>query len=121
MRIFSRLTKKKFINFISISVLPLLLTSCASQSISYLSKEDISSPSFDNYKSKTLSHSNYGALKVKNSDNPYEKGRVIMLNRKGNKYYSETLFRKNKETRYFISLGLDYSERNPLVGFRVEY
>ena len=95
------------------------LTACGN--MSYLSTDDVSTSQFDDYKSGIRSYSNYGAVQLTENNNPYDEGRIMMLNRSGDQYYAETLVHKSKKTKYFMSVGLDYSERQPMLGLRIEY
>lgn len=94
---------------------------CKHYEVDYLSQKDIQNSTFDKYKSKVHTPSNYGALRFNTNNNPYDEGRVLMLNRQGSHYYTETLVHKSKDRRYFLSVGADSDEKAPMFGFRVEF
>jgi hypothetical protein len=97
------------------------MVGCHHYDAAYLSKKEIQKTSFDEYKARNSGGKNYGAIQLRMNNNPYDEGRMLMLNRKGSQYYAETLVGKNKDTRYFMSAGADSRENMPTLGFRMEF
>lgn len=129
---------KKSCHIYLASVMALLLGACSN--VDYISREDLKNSKYDGSKSVLTKSTDYGAFKfkkkkiqksnlnddVQDAQNLYfneekDDGRLYILQKKKGAYQIETKFYENKNKSYFFSLGLDYKNKAPRVGFRLEF
>lgn len=113
---------KRRLSVVYIAMLSLGLTACSSFDVSYIERKDLKDdPKFLEVKSNTRELGKYGAIKLKEADKEDGESRLFLLDKKDGAYMAETMVTKGLSSKYFFSFGLDYRNRTPRVGFRVEF
>lgn len=91
--------------------------------MAYHTREDVKQPHFTKHQSQTREIKNLGALtftKVGDKNSDVEE-KVFLLQRAGGAYLTETKIHQSYNHSYFLSVGVDYKEKIPMMGFRVEF
>lgn len=99
-------------------------SACNTVDVSYISREEIKSVSFAQEKPQYFEKKpmSLGALRFTSKDaKEGDPGQIFLLQRKKNVYMFETKVKDDGKKRYFFSAGIDYKEKTPAVGFRVEF
>ncbi len=89
---------------------------------SYVSRKDLASEPLylvgaPSYKRGTT----YGAIMFREKDANQGEGRLFVISRNKGIYQAETMLKKTESVKYYFSLGIDYKQKTPAVGFRMEF
>lgn len=100
------------------------VSACNTVDLSYISRDEIKQEAFapemaSYFEKKPM---NFGAIRLSSSDaKEGDPGQIFVLQRRKSVYMFETKVRDTGDTRYFFSAGIDYKNKTPAVGFRVEF
>jgi hypothetical protein len=98
------------------------IVACGTNNIHYIAREDLDSdPLYMLNESDMVKPKNYGALKLQKNDMELDEGNLYILQKKKGIYQAETMIHKANDKRFYFSLGVDYKERTPHIGFRLEF
>lgn len=108
---------------IAISALCLVLTGCGAGDVSYVSRGELKSDPLYLIGRSDMENqpTNYGAIKFKQDDDMDHEGRLFLLQKKKGVYQTETLLMTHNDKRYYFSVGVNYKQKSPMVGLRIEF
>lgn len=113
---------KLLIKLSIISILCLSVQACNSDDYAYVTREDLTNDAvYLVQKSEMKQPKNYGAIKVVSEDQNEDEGQLFLLQRKKGTYQTETMFHKTKDKRFYFSVGMNYKDKEPRVGLRMEF
>ena len=100
----------------------LLLSACGSESVSYVTKDSLKyDPMYEQNHSEIRNSKHYGAFKFQEKYDSDDEGKLFVIHKNRGAYEAETFWKESDKKRYYLSMGLNYRERMPMMGFRVEY
>jgi hypothetical protein len=102
------------------------ISACSTVDIKYISREKVKSASFapnmPHYNAGDSKPMQLGALRFTRKDAPDgDAGKVFILQRKRGVYMTETKVYDSGKKRCFFSIGVNPSNGNPAIGFRMEF
>lgn len=94
----------------------------SADSINYVSRDVLDNdPLYQVGRSDMKIPTNYGAVKMQDFDDADHEGKLYVLQKKKKVYQVETMFKANREKKYYFAVGMDYKNQAPHVSLRVEF
>lgn len=106
-----------------LAILGAILSSCGmTENFRYVSRGDLAyDPLYLMAKPEMQKTSNYGAIKFTPADANDNEGNLYVLQKRHGVYQAETMFKQSKNKKYYFSFGMNYREKQPAIGFRMEF
>ena len=102
----------------------LALNGCSSMNISYVPRDELKKASFTTERPRYIGKAplELGALRLRTKDASTEdQGDIFILKRKSGVYMAETKVMDTGKKRIFFSVGIDYRNKTPAVGLKMEF
>jgi hypothetical protein len=123
LRIVNHSLRLKGINFLALCCIT-SLTACSTD-MSFISRDDLKASSFATERPIIFTEkqpTEYGAIRFASKDAPEgTPGQVFIFKKKNGAYMAETKLMDTGKQRFFFSLGINYRQKTPAVGFKMEF
>jgi hypothetical protein len=104
------------------AVLCLFVVSCTATDVTYVSRSSLlMDPLYIINESDMKKPTQYGAFKLQGKDDSENQGMLFVVQKKKSVYQTEIMFKATEDKKYYFSVGVDYKNQTPAVGFRVEF
>jgi hypothetical protein len=113
--------KRNLIRLLGIALcMPLM--ACGTSDVNYISRSGLAiDPLYITNKSEMKRPTNYGAIKFQKLDDAQNEGSLFVIQKKKGVYQAETMFKSEKDKKYYFSVGMNYRNQAPTVGMRIEF